>query len=56
MAENQKSATTAKSAPSPSPERDERVKIDLDPEVTLRALLKVRPDHPDKDGNKRTIR
>jgi hypothetical protein len=52
MAENPKSATSAKPKPASS-ERDERVKIDLDPEVALRALLKVRPDDPDKDGNKR---
>ncbi len=28
----------------PNPERDERVKIPLDPETALRALLKVKPD------------
>jgi hypothetical protein len=33
-----------------SPERDERVKLPLDPETALRALLKVKPgDEPDGD-------
>ena len=43
MAENAKSATSGKPESEPS-ERDEPVKIDLDPEVALRALLKVDPD------------
>jgi hypothetical protein len=43
MAEQEKSATTAKPKPAPA-DRDERVKIDLDPEVALRALLKVDPE------------
>ena len=42
MAEKEKSATTAKREL--PVERDERVKIDLDPEVALRALLEVDPD------------
>lgn len=44
MAEEETSATTAKrELPA---ERDQQVKIDLDPEVALRALLKVDPDAP----------
>jgi hypothetical protein len=31
-------------APKPDPKRDEPVKIDLDPEVAFRALMKVEPD------------
>ncbi len=42
MAEQEKSATTAKREPLAA--RDEPVKIDLDPEVALRALLEVDPD------------
>jgi hypothetical protein len=39
-----------------NPERDERVKIDLDPETALRALLAVKPDdepadEPSDDGH-----
>lgn len=30
----------------PAPDRDEPVKIDLDPEEALKALLKVDPDAP----------
>ena len=41
MAEQDKSATSGEPEPA---ERDEPVKIDLDPEVALRALLKVDPD------------
>jgi hypothetical protein len=36
--------------PAPS-ERDEPVKLDLDPEVALRALLKVDPDAPPAKPN-----
>lgn len=43
MAEQQKSATNEQPE---ADERDEPVKIDLDPEVALRALLKVDPDAP----------
>jgi hypothetical protein len=52
MAEKQKSATTEKrELPA---ERDERVKIDLDPEVALRALLEVDPDaEPVKDSKRK---
>jgi hypothetical protein len=39
----------------PNPERDERVKIPLDPETALRALLAVDPDDEpaddDQDGS-----
>ena len=42
MAEHEKSATTAKREP--LAERDEPVKIDMDPEEALRALLQVDPD------------
>lgn len=31
-------------------ERDERVVLPLDPELALRALLKVRPDEDDQDA------
>ena len=40
MAENAKSATSGKPESEPS-ERDEPVKIDLDPEEALKALLRV---------------
>jgi hypothetical protein len=43
MAEQEKSAASAKPEPASSG-RDEPVKIDLDPEVALRALLEVDPD------------
>lgn len=43
MPEQQKSATSGKPEAA-SVERDKPVKIDLDPEVALRALLKVDPD------------
>lgn len=43
MSEQRKSAATGKPEPA---ERDEPVKIDLDPEVALRALLKVDPGAP----------
>jgi hypothetical protein len=33
----------------PDPERDDPVKIDLDPEVALKALLKVEPRPVEKD-------
>lgn len=39
--------------PGPS-ERDEPVKIDLDPEVALRALLKVQPDNADDQHKQRS--
>ncbi len=42
VAEKQKSATTEEREPLAG--RDQQVKIDLDPEVALRALLKVEPD------------
>jgi len=45
MAEKQKSATAAKPEPVLA-ERDKPVKIDLDPEEALRALLAVDPDAP----------
>jgi len=45
MARQEKSATSEKSKPAPA-ERDELVKIDLDPEEALRALLAVDPDAP----------
>lgn len=47
MAEKQKAATTEKREP--LAERDQQVKIVLDPEVALRALLKVDPDAPPVD-------
>jgi hypothetical protein len=51
MAEKEKSATTEKrELPA---ERDELVKIDLDPEVALRALLEVDPDAPPVNDSKR---
>jgi hypothetical protein len=42
-------------APKPDPKRDEPVKIDLDPEVAFRALMKVDPnaepvDHEREDA------
>jgi len=37
----------------PNPERDERVKIPLDPVVTLRALLAVDPDGEPADKGER---
>jgi hypothetical protein len=43
MVEQDKSATTAKPKPALG-DTDERVKIDLDPEVAVRALLQVDPD------------
>jgi hypothetical protein len=53
MAEKQKSATTAKPEQASS-ERDELVKIDLDPEIALRALLEVDPDaEPVKDSKRK---
>jgi hypothetical protein len=45
MAQQQKSATSEKSKAAPA-ERDEPVRIDLDPEEALRALLAVDPDAP----------
>ena len=42
-----------------NPERDERVKLPLDPETALRALLKVKPDdepaedHPEEEEKKK---
>jgi hypothetical protein len=45
MAEREKSAKSAKREPALS-ERDEPVKIDLDPEEALRGLLAVDPDTP----------
>lgn len=33
----------------PNPERDERVKLPLDPETALRALLQVDPDDEPDD-------
>jgi hypothetical protein len=36
-------------APKPNPEMDERVKIPLDPELAIRALLQVDPDAPPAD-------
>jgi hypothetical protein len=53
MAERQKSATKPEPAPS---ERDELVKIDLDPEVALRALLKVDPDAPTVEADNKAPR
>ena len=50
MAEQDKSATSGEPEPA---ERDEPVKIDLDPEVALRALLKVDPDSRARQGAKR---
>jgi hypothetical protein len=44
-------------AAKPNPDRDERVKIPLDPKVALRALLAVDPDDepadPDQDGREK---
>jgi hypothetical protein len=34
----------------PNPERDERVKLPLDPETALRALLAVDPEDEPADG------
>ena len=39
-------------APKPSPEMDERVKIPLDPELAIRALLRVDPDAKPADDAK----
>lgn len=52
MAEQEKSAASAKPEPASS-ERDEPVKIDLDPEVALRALLQVDPDAPPVEDHPR---
>ena len=35
----------------PNPERDERVKLPLDPETALRALLAVNPGDEPADGD-----
>jgi hypothetical protein len=39
-----KTKVEAEKVPKLSPERDEPIKIDLDPEVALRALLEVDPE------------
>ena len=38
----------------PNPERDERVKLPLDPETALRALLAVDPDDKPADEDQDT--
>jgi hypothetical protein len=35
----------------PNPDRDERVRLPLDPETALRALLAVDPDDEPDDGD-----
>ena len=40
-------------AAKPNPDMDERIKIPLDPELAIRALLRVDPDAPPADDKPR---